>query len=113
MNHSALKSIAKSSKYQFLYNQSKEVNGIRLFRNDNDYSKVQIWFLHYLTTYNRLYRDLEMGEDYISEEVIDDELRAEAYLVLKDEEDTKKNKKSKNLNQKKENNTDIPTVIFN
>jgi len=82
MNISALKNLAKSTHAQILYHRAKELN-IRLFNNDSDLTNVQIFFLYFLELYSSLYTDLQMQEEFISEDVIDDELRCEAYLLYK------------------------------
>jgi hypothetical protein len=93
MNLQILKKIARSNEAQILYNRAKELN-IRLFNNDNDLSKMQIWYLYFLELYHILYQDLNTGEDYISEEIIDDDIRTEAYLLLRKERKEKKEKSS-------------------
>lgn len=93
MNLTILKKLARSNEQQILYNRAKEVN-IRLFKNDGDLSKVQIWYLYFLELYHVLYQDLNTGEDFISEEVIQDDIRTEAYLLLRKENKEKKEKSS-------------------
>jgi len=109
MNLKLLRKIAKSNKYQFLYGQAKESGIIRLFKNREDLSEAQIWFLHYLTTYYSLYSGLVTGEKYLNEEVIDDDLRMEAYLLfLQKEKNKPKNKSKKEIDYS----NNIPSVIF-
>ena len=96
-----LKKLAKSNKWQMTYNNAKELSNFRLFNNDSDLSYIQYMFLYWLSVYASLYQDLMMGEDYLTEEIIDDELRAEAYLLLrqlkrKEKKDPKKKKKEIN-----------------
>jgi len=98
MNIKALKNLVKTTHAQILYHRAKELN-IRLFDNDSDLSNVQIFYLYFLELYSMLYSDLQMQEEYLSEEVIDDELRCEAYLLYK-----KINRK-----QKKQNTQHLPT----
>ena len=95
MNITALKNLAKSNHAQIVYHRAKEIN-IRLFENDSDLSNVQIYYLYFLELYSMLYMDLQMQEELISEDVINDELRCEAYLLYK-----KVNKKQKVNSQKK------------
>jgi len=109
MNHKILKKLAKSDKYQMLYNQAKEIGTLKLFSNDNDLSETQLWTLYYLALYNSLYRDLASGEDFISEEVIKDELRTEAYILLRKQKRTQKNPKNK---RQVATSGDVPGVIF-
>jgi len=111
MNFTALKKLAKSDKYQILYNRAKEIGTLKLFRNDYDLSGIQTSFLYLLQMYNVLYRDLSEDRDYISEEVIADDIRTEAYLLLRQELIKKKDKKNYS---KKEISTskDTHSVIF-
>jgi len=111
MDFTILKKLAKSDKYQILYNRAKEIGTLKLFSNDSDLSGIQLWFLYLLQMYNILYQDLAEDRDYISEEVIADDIRTEAYLLLRKQI---KNKKNKINPSKKEVNTsgEIPGIIF-
>ena len=62
--------------------------------------------------YNSLYTDLAMNEKYISEDVIADDLRCEAYLLYKKEQSKKQ--KTKNFEDKKKKITpsNIPGIRF-
>jgi len=75
MNLRILRNLAKSDRWQIIYNRAKELGTIKLFDNDSDLTKAQILFLYYLELYSSLYRDLASHEPYISEAVIDDEIR--------------------------------------
>jgi len=110
MNIKLLKKLARSNKYQLLYSQAKDLS-LKLFKNEEELSKIQLLFLNWLSIYNMLLTDLASKEKYISEEVIDDDIRTEAYLLYKehirkygDKTDTNKNKKITP--------DDIPTLIF-
>lgn len=108
MDLKTLRKIAKSNRFQALYRRAKESGMIRLFTNDYDLSKIQEWFLHYLEIYNLLYRDLANREPYITEEVIQNDIRADAYLLLKSKkkDNPKKNKREVTTSG------DIPSMIF-
>ena len=111
MNFTVLKKLAKSDKYQILYNRAKEIGTLKLFSNDYDLSGVQINFLYLLQMYNVLYQDLAEDRDYISEEVIEDDIRTEAYLLLRKE--LTKKKDNKNYSKKEVNTSgEIPGIIF-
>ncbi len=111
MNLVALKKIAKSDSWQILYHRAKEIGTLKLFRNASDLSGVQIFFLYLLEMYTILYQDLSEGRDYISEDVINDDIRTEAYLLLRKElRDKKQNKNSKKREVKSTG--DNPSVIF-
>ncbi len=111
MNVTALKKIAKSDQWQILYNRAKEIGTLKLFDNGSDLSGIQINFLYLLQMYNVLYQDLAEKRDYISEEVIADDIRTEAYLLLRQEIINQKDKKN---NSKKEISTskNDHSVIF-
>lgn len=113
MNYKLLKKIARSNRWQVLYSQAKELGTLRLFENDIDLTKIQIWMLHFLGMYSSLYTDLAMNEDYIDEGVIEDDLRCEAYLLYRKEKN--KNENKKNFTGKKDEKVtaeNIPGVRF-
>lgn len=112
MNYKLLKKLARSNKWQILYNRAKELGTLRLFKNDIDLTKIQIWILYFLEMYASLYTDLAMNEEYINEDVIEDDLRCEAYLLYRKVKN--KNDKSKKYTDKDEKITpsDIPGVRF-
>jgi len=87
----ALQTLARSNTAQTIYRHTKEIGSLRLFNNDTDLSHLQILYLYYLSLYESLYTDLSMGEEFISEQVIEDDLRVEAYLLYK-----RVNRKNKN-----------------
>ena len=112
MNYKLLKKLARSNKWQVLYNRAKELGTLRLFKNDIDLTKIQIWMLYFLEMYSSLYTDLAMNEDYISEDVIEDDLRCEAYLLYRKEK-SKKDKSKKYIDKdEKITPSDIPGVRF-
>jgi hypothetical protein len=99
MNINSLQKIAKRNDIQTIYSRAKEIGSIRLFKNDSDFSKLQTLYLYFLELYNVLYHDLSSGEQWITEEVINDPIRVEAYLLLRKENrellKSDKNKKKK------------------
>lgn len=78
-----LRMLARTHRHQIVYSRAKELNGIRLFENDNDFSTIQIVFLQYLESISSLYIDLAVGENLLTEEVIEDWIRADSYLLYK------------------------------
>ena len=82
----SLRNLAKSNKYQLLYNKAKDFSSLKLFYNDIKLSGIQIYFLYYLEMYKILYDDLALGKKFISEDVIKDSIRTDAYLLWKQEE---------------------------
>jgi len=110
MNYKTLEQLAKTDRWQIIYNRSKEINGLQLFNNTSDLSCLQIMFLYFLSLYSMLYQDLNSNEEYISEDVINDELRTEAYLLLRKE--LKDNKKSSKTEAPINNTSGIGSLIF-
>ena len=107
----ALKKIARSDKYQFLYTRSKDYSFIRLFDNQSDFSRIQMRFLQWLEIYSSLYNDLYMKKPHLTEEVIKDDIRMEAYLFYKKKYgNTKTEKKSKD--REIDTSGDLPIVNF-
>jgi len=106
-----IRKLARSYDCQFMYTRAKELN-LKIFNNDSNLTKAQIIFLQWLHIYNSLYECIIRKENYITEEVIEDDLRCDSYLLWR-----RKNKdvKSKSL-QNKKNGIDtsggIPTIIF-
>ena len=111
MNDKLLRKLARSDKYQILYARAKELGNIKLFKNEVDISRLQLNFLYWLEIYHSLYTDLAMNEKWISKAVIEDDLRTEAYLLLKRK--IKKDKKQgKEIEEKPTSDGGIPSVIF-
>jgi len=102
--------MARSVYWQNFYIQAKELGNLSLFTNKAQLSKIQIYFLHWLSIYNSLYSDLASEEDYISEEVIENDVRTDAYLFWRR---TVKDKQKKKKDDKVVDNTlGIPSVKF-
>lgn len=113
MNFKLLKKLARSNRWQILYNRAKELGSLRLFKNDMDLTNIQIWMLYFLEMFSSLYTDLAMNEKYISESVIEDDLRCEAYLLYRKEKSKKeKNKKFTDKENKTVTPSNIPGVQF-
>jgi len=96
-NNNVLRKIARSAYWQTLYARSKDLNNIRLFANDYELTKLQMSFLNWLETYSSLFIDLYLGEEYISEQIIENDLLCDAYLSYK----SKKQKNEQRGMQKK------------
>ena len=78
-----IRKLVRSDRYQLLYAKAKDLNGIKLFKNEMNFSWVQILFLMWLEIYHSLYQDLATGEDYLSKEVIFDDMRCDAFLLYR------------------------------
>jgi len=115
MNQKALRKLAKSDRFQILYNRAKELGTLKLFNNVSDLTKIQIFFIYYLELYSSLYRDLNAKEPYISEDVIDDDIRVDAYILWRRTLKHKEKNITKSKSNKKEiySDSSIPTLLFN
>jgi len=107
MNLTVLRKLAKSNRFQALYRRVKESGFLKLFKNDYDLSKIQDIFLYYLEIYYMLYQDLAEKKPYLTEEVIDNELRTDAYLFMKFKHKSKNDKKREVTTA-----SNVPSVIF-
>jgi hypothetical protein len=77
-----IRKLARSSTWQNLFEVSKNNSGIRLFENDCNFSAIQLRFLYWASTYSMLYSELMTKEDkFLSEQVLLDDDRADAYLI--------------------------------
>ena len=110
MKANILQKLARSNTAQTVYRNAKELSGIRLFNNDTELSHIQILYLYYLSLYESLYTDLSMGEELISEEIIKDDLRCEAYLLFK--RVNRKNKKQNTNNKSLTDKSGADSLIF-
>jgi len=90
---SLLARLAKSVQYQNLFTSAKEINGIYLFENHTNLSKVQDIFLSYLYTFDTINRDIVV--DNISKVVLkeDTDIYWQAYMMWKRNKGTKETKK--------------------
>ena len=107
-NTKLIRQLARSSQWQTLYQHTKEIASLQLFRNSSELTKIQLDFLQWLSLYYSLYQDLAMDKPYLSKAVIEDDIRTEAYLFLKSKEGSKKDTKK----GKKEIDTSAGSVLF-
>lgn len=82
---------------------------------------MQHEFLYWIAVYSRLYQELAMGEEYLTPEVIDDDLLCDCYLIWehkvkrKEQLENIKNPSSKSSRSSKkqiDNASSIPSVVF-
>jgi len=92
--YSKLRLLAKSVKAQNLFVSAKELQGIRLFRNVVDFSKLQELYLSYLYMYDSINRDIII--DKISNKIYESDIYEDAYLLFK--KGNKKDEKKDNKN---------------
>jgi hypothetical protein len=79
-----IRTLALSWKYQNLIKLADKGFG-QILENQYNFSRIQLIFLEYLTLYSKLYENLYNGTDegFLTEEVIKDEERCDAYLYWK------------------------------
>ncbi|MFA5048511.1 MAG: hypothetical protein WC516_05820 [Patescibacteria group bacterium] len=79
---SEIRKLARSMSYQNLYNASKECSNIQLVDNVSNFSGLQMSLMYWVATYSILYQELATCEDkYLTEKVIQDDVRCDAYLI--------------------------------
>jgi len=100
--YSELRKLAKSSKYQTIYGSEKPL-GLRIFKNEYDFTDIQITFLGYLSFYNQLNIDIVMGD--VDEMVLKDTIFEDSYIYYKTRNRKKQRKEDKKKQEqvKKEN----------
>lgn len=92
-----IRKLAKTSKFQIIYSNAKEM-GLRIFRNNGDYTDLQLLFLNFLGLYSSLNLDIALGE--IDDMVLDNEIYEDAYLFYKKKSRSEKNE---DMNSSKHN----------
>ena len=90
-----LRKLAKRHDNLNLFAAAKEVNGIRLFNNEINFSKLQNSFLSYLYFYYNLFQDIYSKK--VSEKVIDNEIYEDAYSYYKSKVEDKKDKSTEKV----------------
>lgn len=79
-----LRKLAQTSYWQNLYRASLTCSNISLFENSHNYSGIQVRFLYWLSVYYKLYEESSTFEDEsLTEEVIRDIDRCDAYLIYR------------------------------
>ena len=81
-----LRELAKSDYYQSLYAASKEL-GFTIFQNTTELTKIQLWFLSFMSTYSMIHIDIALGE--INERVLENTTYEDAYLIYKKHNNSK------------------------
>lgn len=75
-----LRMLAKDEYYQTIYVKSKEY-GFKLFKNDIDFTRIQMEFLSLLSFHNSLETDIALGE--VDESVREYETYEDSYMYYK------------------------------
>jgi hypothetical protein len=88
-----VRALARSWRYQTLFSSGNKINAT-LFINNGNYTKLQIAFLQWLGIYENLYEELSSptNDGHLTEHVIKDEYRTDAYLVWRKKENERRAK---------------------
>lgn len=109
-NLATIRKLARSNKWQTLYGYSKEF-GVSLFPN-TELTKVQAIFLRWLSIYEFLEQELTTGKTHLTREIIEDDLRTDAYLFVRRLENNKKDDGKGKDKKQVDSNSSVPSVIF-
>jgi hypothetical protein len=80
----SLRTLARSPYWQIVYSRSKEMAQIGLFENQTEFTPLQINFLQWLEIYHSLEIDLAMKKPHLDREIIEDDVRVDAYLYWRE-----------------------------
>ena len=101
--------MAKSTYWQMLYGRGKELSYIKLFKNVEDFTSIQIELLYWLEIYSQVYNALARKDSLLTTEIINNEIQLDAYLYYKSKHEDKKEKSR--FKKSKRNLTGLPTLI--
>ena len=87
-----LRELAKEDYYQSLYSSCKEL-GLQLFENNTDLTRIQLWFISFMSIYSVINMDIALGE--ITDRVLENVIYEDAYLVYKKRSSAKKVNKAR------------------
>lgn len=91
-----IRKMARGAYWQNIYKTSKECSNISLFSNMSDFSAIQSEFLYWLRIYDMLYSELAQKECiYLTEAVIENDYRCDAFLYYRKREIEKQIQKNK------------------
>ena len=82
-----LRELAKEDYYQSMYASFKEL-GLQLFENRTDLTRIQLWFISFMSIYSVINMDIALGE--ITDRVLENTIYEDAYLVYKKRSSAKK-----------------------
>ena len=97
MNINIIRKLAKEIKSLNLFSASKEINGIKLFHNDTDLSKIQELFISYLYFYYNLNMDISMEK--VSKKVLENEIYEDSYSLYRNKQGNKEQVKKDNQSE--------------
>jgi len=75
-----IRGLAKNNYWQCLYACAKETS-IRLFKNNDSFTHLQVFFLNFLNFYHNIFIDIAMGD--VNEVVLKDDIYEDAYVYYK------------------------------
>lgn len=108
-----IRKLARSSYWQGIYHASKDCNGVRLFKNEYDFSGLQSIFLYWLRCYSMLYEELNKLEwENLDEKVIKDNDRCDAFLYYRGKQIEKEYRKAKAEERKGKRKSKTSMKIF-
>ncbi len=90
-----LRKLAKSNYYQTIYSNAKDI-GLSIFKNENDFTNLQIQFLQCLNFYSILNLDIYMGD--VDEKVLDNFIYEDSYILYKQKSKDKESEVNNNIN---------------
>ena len=109
-----VRELAKTTEAQNLFYTCKELNSVRMFKNDYDLSHIQQTYISYLYLYESLAHDIIV--EGISKKIYNSEIYEDAYIKWRsDKKDNKKSteKKSNDLSLVASKKIIFPTEVKN
>ena len=88
--HKYIRQLAKSDYYQSLFSLGKEHSNLNIFKNNMDFTEIQMLFLRFLNFYSSLYLDIALGD--VDDIVLKDEIYEDSYMYFKNKKDKLKTK---------------------
>ena len=91
-----IRKLSRSAYWQNIYKMSKECANVSVFNNTSEFSAFQSNFLYWLRIYDMLYSELSQKEwIYLSENVIENNFRCDAFLYYRKRQIEEKIQKNK------------------
>ena len=92
-----IRKLARSDKYQNLFCMNKDLNYVRLFKNEDNFSKLQTQFISWLYFYSNTMIDVLTNK--IEKKDYEDDLLIDCYSLYKHEVLDKNDNSESNKNQ--------------
>ena len=84
--------LAKGVYWQNILSLSKDINGIKIFQNDRDFTFYQMRFINDLSFYSSLFYDIASNE--VSDRVLENTIYEDAYYYYRNEKRLAKTKRA-------------------